>query len=115
MAMRHFSRYRRAGIVSIIALIALFVAGCGAIVTSSPPLQATASTSVVKSYPTPGSAQSLYSNALTAPATGWASGPECSFTSSGLMVRPQGGQAYICFAPTAALTDVSVTVTVQQT
>ena len=109
------SRYRRAGIASIIGLIALFLAGCGAIVTSSPPLQATTSTSVVKSYPTPDSAQSLYSNALTAPATGWASGPECAFTSNGLVVRPQNGQAYICFAPTAALTGVSVTVTTQQT
>lgn len=113
--MQHYSRYRRAGIVSIIGLIALFLAGCGAIVTSSPSLQATTSTSVVKSYPTPGSTQSLYRNALTMPATGWANGPECSFTSSGLVVRPQGGHAYICLAPTAPLTDFSVAVSVHQT
>jgi hypothetical protein len=69
----------------------------------------------MKPYPTPASTQSLYSNALTAPAAGWASGPECTFTVNGLVVRPNGGQAYICLAPTAPLTDVSVTVTVQQT
>lgn len=47
-------------------------------------------------------------------AAAWISGPECSFTGSGLRVRPGGGQAYICLAPTAPLTDVSVTVSVQQ-
>ena len=112
--MKHNSRYRRAGVVGCIGLIAFWLAGCGAIVTSSLPIQATTSTSGAQSYPTPTSAQTLYSNALTAPAAGWASGPECAFTSNGLVVRPGGGQAYICLAPTNALADVSVTVTVQQ-
>jgi len=112
--MQQYSWYQRAGIAGIIGVIALWLAGCGAIVTSSPPLQATSSTSVVRSYPTPASTQTLYNNALTTPAAGWVSGSECAFTSNGLAVRPNGGQAYICLAPTAALTDVSVTVTVQQ-
>ncbi|MGH2494089.1 MAG: hypothetical protein ACRDIV_05235 [Ktedonobacteraceae bacterium] len=112
--MQRNSWFRYGGIAGLIGLIAILLAGCGAIVTSSPSIQATTTTSGVKSYPTPASAQSLYSNALTAPAAGWASGPECSFTGNGLVVRPNGGQAYICLAPTAALADASVTVTVQQ-
>jgi hypothetical protein len=107
--------YRQAYSIGIIALLAIWLVGCGALVTSSSPLNATASTAVVKTYPTPRSTQPLYSNALTSPAAGWASGPECVFTSHGLAIRPNGGQAYICFAPTSPLTDLSVTVTVQQT
>jgi hypothetical protein len=113
--MQYRSWYRDAGVAGFIGLIAIWLAGCGALVTPSPSLQATASTAVVKPYPTPGSTQSLYSNALTAPAAGWAHGPECAFTSSGLVVRPNGGQAYICLAPTSPLTDVSVTVSIHQT
>jgi hypothetical protein len=113
--MQHRWWFRDAGAVGFIALIALWLVGCGALVSPSPSLQATASTAVVKSYPTPGSTQPLYSNALTAPAVGWANGPECAFTGNGLVVRPNGGQAYICLAPTAPLTDVSVTVSVRQT
>lgn len=113
--MQHVSRYRYAYLTGVIAFVAFWLAGCGALVMPSPPLQATASTAVVKSYPTPNSTQSIYINALTAPAAGWASGPECAFTGNGLVVRPNGGQAYICLAPTAPLADVSVTVTVQQT
>src|ERR1700724_772873 len=107
--MQRYSWYQRVGVACSIGVIALWLAGCGAIVTSSPPSQATTSTSGVKSYPTPGSAQSLYSNALTVQAAGWASGPECTFTRSGLVVQPNGGQAYICLAPTSSLTDFSVT------
>lgn len=99
----------------ILSLMALLLAGCGALETPSPPVQATVSTAVTKAYPPPSSTQILYSNALTAPAPGWASGPPCVFTSRGLAVRPAGGQAYICLAPTSLLRDVSVTVTVQQT
>ncbi|GAC1567801.1 MAG: hypothetical protein NVS3B14_14970 [Ktedonobacteraceae bacterium] len=113
--MQHRSQYRYAYLTGVIGFLALWLVGCGALVTPSPSLQATASTAVVKSYPTPNGTQLLYSNALTAPAAGWASGPECAFTGSGLVVRPNGGQAYICLAPTPPLTDVSVTVTVQQT
>lgn len=111
--MQHNARYRITGVVSFIILIAISLAGCGAIVTSSPPIHATTSTDV-KSYPTTGGTQLLYSNTLTAPSAGWANGSECTFTSSGLMVQPGGGQAYICFAPTSSLTDFSVTVTVHQ-
>jgi hypothetical protein len=107
--------YRQTSAIGIIALLAIWLAGCGALVTSTPPLNATTSTAVIKSYPTPRSTQSLYSNTLTTPAAGWASGPECVFTNHGLAIRPNGGQAYICFAPTSPLTDLSVTVTVQQT
>lgn len=112
--MQHCSRYLCVVAAGFMALIALWLAGCGALVTPSPPLQATTSTSVVKSYPTPASTQPLYSSALTAPAAGWASGPECTFTGNGLVVQPNGGQAYICLAPTSPLADFSVTVTVRQ-
>jgi hypothetical protein len=111
--MQHNARYRLVGVVSFIILIAISLTGCGALVTSSPPIHATTSTAV-KSYPTTGSTQSLYSNTLTTPAAGWASGSECTFTSTGLVVRPNGGQAYICLAPTSSLTDFSVTVAVHQ-
>ncbi|EFH89151.1 hypothetical protein [Ktedonobacter racemifer] len=107
--------YRQISAIGIVTLLAIWLAGCGALVTSAPPPQATASTAVIKPYPTPSSTQSLYSSALTAQAAGWASGPECAFTSHGLAIRPNGGQAYICFAPTSPPTDLSVTVTVQQT
>lgn len=113
--MQQYSRYRRVGFAGVISIIALWLVGCGTLVTPAPSLQATASTAVVHPYPTPNGTQTLYSNALTTPAAGWASGPECSFTSNGLVVQPSGGHAYICLAPTASLADVSVTVTVQQT
>jgi len=91
------------------------LAGCGALVTAPPAISATGSTAVVKSYPTPQGTPTLYSNALTTPTSGWANGPECSFTPGGLVVKPNGGQAYICLAPTAPLTDASITVTVRET
>lgn len=103
-----------AGLAGMLSLLALWLAACGALETSTPPLSATASTAVVKSYPTPAGTQPLYSNALTSPASGWASGSECVFTSKGLSVRPNGGQAYICLAPTPSQADVSITVSVQQ-
>jgi hypothetical protein len=106
--------YRQACAIGVIGLLAIWLAGCGALVTSSPPLQATVSTVVVKPYPTPGSTQPLYRSLLTAPTAGWASGPECVFTNNGLAVQPNGGRAYICLAPTSPLADVSVMVTVQQ-
>lgn len=112
--MHHLRRYVPAFTLCTIGFITLWLAGCGALVTSSPPLQATGSTAVVKPYPTPSSTQSLYSNALTTPTAGWANGPQCVFTNGGLVVRPSRGQAYTCLAPTSPLTDVSVTVTVHQ-
>src|SRR5579871_388908 len=103
-----------AGLAGMLCFLALWLAACGALETSTPPLSATASTAVVKPFPTPVGTRPLYSNALTAPAAGWARGPECVFTSTGLSVRPNGGQAYICLAPTASQADVSITVSVQQ-
>jgi hypothetical protein len=113
--MQHEARYRLCGVVSFIVLIAISLTGCGALETPSPSIHATTSTTI-QPYPTSttGSTQVVYSNALTAPAPGWASGPECTFTSSGLVVQPNGGQAYICLAPTSPLTDFSVTVIVHQ-
>ena len=113
--MQHRVWFRILFITSSIGFIALWLAGCGALVTPSPPLQATASTAVVNPYPTPGNNQPIYKNALTTQAPGWATGQECVFTGNGLAVRPNGGQAYICLAPTASLTDASITVTVHQT
>ena len=113
--MQNYSWFRYVGVVGLIGLVAILLAGCGALESSSTPPHATVLTTV-KPYPTPttGSTQLVYSNTLTAPASGWASGPECTFTSSGLVVQPNGGQAYICLAPTSPLTDFSVTVTVHQ-
>ncbi len=59
--------------------------------------------------------KTLYSNALTQQAIGWATSPACTFTSSGLTVRPSGGQAYICLAPTTPVADMSAIISVQQT
>lgn len=113
--MCYLSSCARARLISAIGLMALWLSGCGVLVTSPPPaIQATGSTAVVKPYPTVSSTKPLYSNSLTRSAEGWANGPECVFTSNGLAVRPNGGQAYICLAPTAKLSNVSITVTVHQ-
>ncbi|GAC1381418.1 MAG: hypothetical protein NVSMB33_08110 [Ktedonobacteraceae bacterium] len=101
--------------IGVISLMALELVGCGALVTSSPSLQTTGSTAVVKTYPTVGHTSPLYNNLLTTPAVGWANSSECVFTSGGLVVRPDGGQAYICLAPTLPFTDVSIMVMAQQT
>lgn len=105
---------KRGFILCMVALVAIGLAGCGALVTTVPTIQATGSTAIAKPYPTSASSRVIYKNALTAQAAGWATAPECQFTGQGLSVRPGGGQAYICLAPTASLSDVSVTVTVQQ-
>lgn len=99
-----------------VGALAVGLAGCGAIVTSTPPIQATYSTHVTTPRATPNMTAPVYQNALTqttAPA-GWTTQPVCSFTQHGLEVRPSGGQAYICLAPAASLNDLSVTVSAQQ-
>ena len=110
----HAIHLKHSLILGIVGLVAIGLAGCGALVTNTPPIQATGSTAAVKPYPTATSTQVVYKNSLTSQAGGWARTPECMFTSSGLSVRPSGGQAYICLAPTSPFNDVSVTVTVQQ-
>jgi hypothetical protein len=52
--------------------------------------------------------------ALIQEAAGWAKSPTCVFTSNGLVVRPESGQAYLCLAPTSSLGDLAASVTVQQ-
>ena len=107
---------RRIGTIGIVSFLALWLAGCGALVTTpAPPIQATGSTAITQPYPTPTTTKTLYSNALAQQATGWANSPSCTFTSSGLTVHPSGGQAYICLAPTTPIADMSVAVSVQQT
>ncbi len=101
-------------ILCMVSLVAIGLAGCGVLVTTAPPIQATGSTAVVKPYPSATSTQAVYKNPLTSQTARWANAPECMFTGNGLSVRPGGGQAYICLAPTSPLSDVSVTVTVQQ-
>lgn len=97
-------------------ILIIWLAGCGALVTTpSPPLQATSSTAITRPYPTPQATQTIYSNTLMQQAAGWVNGPTCAFNGQGLAVRPQSGQAYICLVPTAPLTDLSMTVSVQQT
>lgn len=119
--MRYISRYIHCAplaLISCVVCLGVVLAGCGALVTSPPPpVQATSSTEVVHAYPTPQSTatSAIYSNALTTPTTGWANGAECTFTASGLVVQPNGGQAYICLAPTTQLTDASITVTTRET
>lgn len=113
--MRDTSRSARALAAGAAALLmVLWLAGCGALITSPPPLHASGSTAVTRPYPTPSATQPDYSEPLTAPSAGWASGPECSFTGNGLAVHPAGGQAYICLAPAAPLADAAISVTVQQ-
>ena len=99
----------------MLSLLVVWLTACGALDTSpSPPITATSSTAITRSYPTPDPAQALYSNALTQQAAGWAKSPTCVFTSNGLVVRPDGGQAYLCLAPTSSLGDLAASVTVQQ-
>ena len=112
--MRH--TIRRIGTIGIVSFLALWLAGCGALVTTpAPPIQATGSTAITQPYPTPVTTRTLYNNALTQQATGWANNPSCTFTSNGLTIHPSGGQAYICLAPTTPVADMSATVSVQQT
>ncbi|GAC1453389.1 MAG: hypothetical protein PVS3B3_13530 [Ktedonobacteraceae bacterium] len=102
--------------MGIVGFLALWLAGCGALVTTpSPPIQATGSTAITQPYPTPMPTKTIYSNTLTQQATGWAKSSSCTFTSSGLTVHPSGGQAYICLAPTTPVADMSATVSVRQT
>ena len=101
-------------IVPLLFLVVL--AGCGALETSAPVPKATGSTHVSQPYPTPDIKRNstIYSNPLNAPVSGWANGATCTFTSNGLAVHPNSGQAYICLAPTQPLTDVFIRVTTQQ-
>jgi hypothetical protein len=99
---------------ALMALIAFGLTGCGALVTSQPSLSAHGSTSVTLPYPTVTTAMLVYRDPLMGPTAGWAHAPECTFTPDGLAVKPNGGQAYICLAPTVPLGDMAVSVTVQQ-
>lgn len=111
--MRHSLRY--IWMMGVLSLLAVWLAACGALVTSPPtPIKAIGSTAITKPYPTPDPTQILYSNMLTQQTTGWANSPTCVFTSNGLAVRPDNGQAYICLAPTSSLGDMVVSVTAQQ-
>ena len=106
----------RLSLLIVPLLVVVVLAGCGALETSTPVPKATGSTAVSKPYPTPDiqRTRTIYSSTLNALGTGWASGSMCTFTSNGLAVHPNGGQAYICLAPTQPLTDVSIRVTTQQ-
>ncbi len=108
--------FRYTLMITTLSILAVWLVGCGALVTSpSPPIKATGSTAIAHSYPTPDVTQVLYKNALTRQATGWAYGPACVSTPNGLSVRPDGGQAYICLAPTVNVADLSISVTARQT
>ena len=99
----------------MLSLLVVWLTACGALITSpSPPINATGSTAITRPYPTPGPTQTIYSNALTQQAAGWVKSPTCVFTSNGLVVRPDSGQAYLCLAPASPLGDLAVSVTVQQ-
>jgi hypothetical protein len=112
--MRRF--FYRIFMLGMCSILALWLIGCGALVTTPPPpIKATGSTAIAQSYPSPDTTKTIYTNALTQQAPGWANAPTCTFNNKGLTVRPGGGQAYICFAPTAPLTDMSATALVQQT
>lgn len=96
--------------------LAVALAGCGALVTAPPRIQATYSTQVTTPRATPGATAPVYHNALTGGVTptGWSTNPVCDFATNGLIVRPANGQAYICLAPSAPLSTVAVTVTLAQ-
>jgi len=105
-------RLRAATGLAIAGAVALWLAGCGALVTPQPSIHDTGVTTVKSPYATPVSAP-LYRSDLTSATSGWASGAACQFTNQGLVVHPQAGQAYICLAPIAPTADLAVTVTVQ--
>ncbi|HEX4203886.1 MAG TPA: hypothetical protein VHZ51_06750 [Ktedonobacteraceae bacterium] len=107
---------QRLGKVVIPLALVVLLSGCGALVTTPPaPIQATASTHVIHPYPTAQGIRTIYQATLTQVYAGWPHDPACAFTSQGLAVHPQQGLAYICLAPTKALTDFSLTATAQQT
>ncbi len=111
--MRHSLRYILMTVV--LSLLVVCLTACGALVTSPPPpIKATGSTAITSPYPTPDPTQTLYSNMLTQQTAGWANSPTCVFTSNGLVVRPDGGQAYLCLAPISPIGDMAASVTVQQ-
>lgn len=116
---RHWRAARAASLlVGTLALAGLVgLAGCGALVTTPPPpVHATYSTHITTPRATPSAAAPVYANTLATTTTpsGWSTQSVCSFTPQGLVVQPSGGQAYICLAPAASLSDLSVTVRVQQ-
>lgn len=113
MKQKH-AQSRRPLLLGALGCLAFWLVGCGALVTAPPSLQATGSTAITQPYPTPSGATPLYQAPLTTPAAGWATGPECTFTNGGLIVTPNGGKAYMCLAPLAAVMDFSASVTVQQ-
>lgn len=101
--------------ISLLALLTIVLAACGALVTApSPSITATGSTAITHSYPTPVGTKTLYNQPLTQYTSGWATGSTCAFSSRGLAVQPSGGQAYICLVPVTPPPDLSITVTVQQ-
>lgn len=101
--------------IGTFSVVIVWLAACGALVTPPPPpIKASGSTAITRPYPTPDPTQTIYSNALTQQTAGWAKSPTCVFTSSGLAVRPDGGQAYLCLAPTSPLSNMAASVTVQQ-
>ncbi|GAC1449924.1 MAG: hypothetical protein PVSMB4_08470 [Ktedonobacterales bacterium] len=111
----HLRREYRLGVVlGLGSVLALWLAGCGALVNTPPAVKDTGSTAVTHPYPTVGATAPAYAAPLTAAQPGWASGPTCRFTNQGLVVQPEGGLAYICLAPVQPLPNVAVQVTVQQ-
>ena len=103
------------GMLCVLSVLSIWLVGCGALVTTPPPpVKATGSTAITKPYPTPDATQTIYSSPLTQATAGWATGPTCTFTANGLMVRPSGGQAYICLAPASPIGDGAVSVTLKQ-
>lgn len=99
----------------VLSMLSIWLLGCGALVTTPPPpIKATGSTAITQPYPSPNATKTIYSSPLTQATAGWATGPTCTFTANGLMVRPSGGQAYICLAPTSPISDSAISVTLKQ-
>lgn len=94
--------------------LTMLVSGCGALVHSSAPISATYTTHVSATVQAPSATATVYQASLLGSTPQWSTQPTCTFTPSGLEVKPSAGQAYICLAPPAAMKNVIASVDVQQ-
>jgi hypothetical protein len=107
--------HRRVRLIACVlpGMLALWLTSCGALVTTAPTITATISTTVTPPRPTPSTTGPIYQAPLMGQAAGWPTAAVCQATAQGMVVKPSGGQAYICLAPAPAIADASITVTVE--
>ena len=109
---RRLARFRWLSLPICGALLTVILGGCGALAAHPTHVSATYSTHIQTPVPTPQASSVVYQASLIGSTPGWSSNPVCDFTSAGLVIKPSGGQAYICLAPTSPIANGSISVTV---